>query len=299
MNVGVNTATELKKKSMELSIPFPDLLRGFVIEDLLARIAKSSFKEHILLADRKAIGIENYNKKTEERLSFYYKESEKQIALEKLIPGQILQEPLLDVICQELFEGSPDVEWEYTYQIQQGYTDLALTAYYSEMMVPLAMRIVSVKGNAYRIEQTSFQRLLDNKEVSLGLFAPGNQLGECVFEIMKMLELISDMTAYDSVNEILKTESVSGRHIMDELSRFCEKEPKVLCIKRMEQIEGYLNYKYMEKRWEKYKKAHQRADSWQDVLARFVSFAKPIWTALCRDEIFFDDWMPELGRYLG
>lgn len=118
MNVGVNTATELKNKSMELAIPFPDLLRGFVIEDLLVRIAKSSYKEHILLADRKGIGIENYNRKTEERLSFYYKESEKQIAPEKLIPGQTLDASLLDVICQELFEGSTDVEWEYTYLIQ-------------------------------------------------------------------------------------------------------------------------------------------------------------------------------------
>ncbi len=299
MNVGVNPAAELKKRSMELAIPFPDLLRGFVVEDLLDRIAKSSYREHMMLADCKAVGIENYRRQTEERLSFYYKESEKQIAPEKLIPGQTLTGALLDALCRELFEDRREVEWEYAYQMRQGYANLELTANYFEMMVPLSMRIVSVKGNVYRVEQTGFQMLMDDKPVSLYLFAPGNQLSKYFFEIMKKLELISDMAAYDSVNEILKAETVSGRHVMEELSGLCEREPKILRLKRMEQIEGYVHYKYMENRWEKYKKAHHKTDSWQEVLERFVTFAKPIWTALCRDEIFFDDWMPELGRYLG
>ena len=34
-------------------------------------------------------------------------------------------------------------------------------------------------------------------------------------------------------------------------------------------------------------------------MKKFQSFMKPLWHAVCCDEIFFDDWMPELGRYLG
>lgn len=299
MKVGVNTATKLKEKSLELSVPFSDLLRGFILEDLLNRIARSSFKEHILLEDQEIVGIENYKRPAERRITFYYKESEKKIAPEKQIPGQVLAAPLLEAVCSELFEDHSEVEWEYTYEMQEGYADLALTACYHEMIVPVLVRLVSVKGNSYRTKEITFLRFMDHKSVSLCLFAPGNQLGECFFEIMKKLELILDMSAYDTVNEILKNESVSGRHILEELHRLCEKEPKVRRLKRIEQLESYLNYKYMENRWEKYKKAHHRTDSWQEVLTRLISFAKPIWTALCEDEIFYDDWMPELGRYLG
>ena len=299
MKVGVNTATKLKEKSIELSIPFSNLLWGFVLEDMLDRIAKSSYKEHILLADQGIIGVENYKRPAEGRLTFYYKESEKKIAPEKQIPGQILAAPLLEAFCREILEETEEVLWRYSYQMQEGYADLTLSAWYHEMSVPLQMRLVCVKGNSYRTKEITFSRFMDHKPVSLLLFAPGNQLGECFFEIMKKLELILDMSAYDAVNEILKTESVSGRHILEELHRLCEKEPRVCRLRRMEQLESYLNYKYMENRWEKYRKAHHRTDSWQEVLARLISFGKPIWTALCEDEIFFDDWMPELGRYLG
>ena len=86
MKVGVNTATKLKEKSIELSIPFSNLLWGFVLEDLLDRIAKSSYKEHILLADQGLIGVENYKQPAEGRLTFYYKESENAIGFLRTTP---------------------------------------------------------------------------------------------------------------------------------------------------------------------------------------------------------------------
>jgi len=33
-------------------------------------------------------------------------------------------------------------------------------------------------------------------------------------------------------------------------------------------------------------------------LRQILSFVNPIWDAVCRDEIFFGDWMPDLSRYL-
>ena len=27
-------------------------------------------------------------------------------------------------------------------------------------------------------------------------------------------------------------------------------------------------------------------------------FLRPVWNAMCRDEVFFGDWMPDLERYL-
>ena len=40
-------------------------------------------------------------------------------------------------------------------------------------------------------------------------------------------------------------------------------------------------------------------DEWEEVMDRIVSFTEPLWDALCENTVFLDDWMPELGRFLG
>lgn len=45
MKVGVCEATELKKRSEILSIPFADLLWGYAVEDLMLRVSTSAYRE--------------------------------------------------------------------------------------------------------------------------------------------------------------------------------------------------------------------------------------------------------------
>ena len=59
-------------------------------------------------------------------------------------------------------------------------------------------------------------------------------LAEDLFEIMRKLELISDMSCYDRVNEILKTQSIGGRYIIEEFKTMSQNEPKVVTLKRLE-----------------------------------------------------------------
>ena len=69
--------------------------------------------------------------------------------------------------------------------------------------------------------------------------------------------------------------------------------------KRIEMLESYDTYTYMKKRWEKYvRKQGIENVSWETVLHRIVLFLRPVWNAMCRDEVFFGDWMPDLERYL-
>ena len=125
-------------------------------------------------------------------------------------------------------------------------------------------------------------------------------LAEDLFEIMRKLELISDMSCYDRVNEILKTQSIGGRYIIEEFKTMSQNEPKVVTLKRLEQVTSYKDYGYMRKKWQQYAKNHRESyDDWEIVMKRMLRFLNPIWTALCEDKIFFDDWMPELERFLG
>ena len=48
MKVGVCEATELKKRSEMLSIPFADLLWGYAVEDLMLRVSTSAYREFLL-----------------------------------------------------------------------------------------------------------------------------------------------------------------------------------------------------------------------------------------------------------
>ncbi len=302
MKVGVMPAKELKKKSVTLGIPFADLLWGFLLEDFLCRVYESDFKDVLLLAGKTAVGVENYAKSNKERLEFYYLESERKIPAGKLVPGQKLSAELLEALAQKLFPtaADEDIEWTAACVKAKDYYEWKLTGSYFEMQAPLSVRFIPTSGKNIYSHRWGLVPFMDGRRpVELIVYAPENQLSQYFYEIMDKLELISDMQAYDAVNQILKNEPVSGRHIMEEMEELSAKEPGILRESRMAQIAGYRDYVYMKKRWEQYQKAKGAAkEPWNDVIDRFTAFAAPVWRALCRNEIFFDDWMPELGRYL-
>ena len=84
-----------------------------------------------------------------------------------------------------------------------------------------------------------------------------------------------------------------------------QEKPKVASMRRLEQLGGYRSYTYMKKRWNRYCKRqdklseHHDSAGWEETLDLILDFLTPVWSAFCNDEIFYDDWMPELGRFLG
>ena len=149
MKVGINTAAELKEKSVSLSVPFADLLRGYLTEDILQRIYRSDYREVFWLADDHAIGLEQYRSRKEERLEFYYLESEKTIPPEKRIPGQKLSEGMADHLLKELlFKEQPQgVRWEGSLKQKADYYDWKLNGEFCEMQAPLTVRLRRLSGN--------------------------------------------------------------------------------------------------------------------------------------------------------
>jgi hypothetical protein len=124
-------------------------------------------------------------------------------------------------------------------------------------------------------------------------------LAEQLFLIIQKMELISELTPYDKVYQILGQEPVDGRHIGEMLETACKKEEIPLEEERVKEIISYKDYNYMCKRWEKYTR-HQKSvkPSWQEIMEKLEAFLPGIWKAICKNEIFFGDWMPGLGRFL-
>ena len=289
-------------KSRQDDIQVSDILYGVAVEDLLKQLEKSSFREYLWLTNEQAIGLEAYKKKSKERINFLYVESGKKNYFSYTVAGQAFDRDVMNLLLEELFSDK-DTEsyWEYTVMESEKGLSLFLTYSYMDMKVPVAVyiRISSVKTQKRKQKELKFL-LEERKHCTYLCYSKESILAESLFEIMRKLELISDMAAYGEANQILKEYSISGRYILDEFTAMAEGEPKVASMKRLEQIASYKNYGYMKKRWLQYERNHSdEKEDWESVVSRIIAFMKPIWSALCADEIFFDDWMPELERFLG
>lgn len=301
MKVGVNCSPALKDKSQELKLPFADLLRGYLVEDFLRRAYESPFREHLWLINEDAVGLDHYGAKQERPLLFFYAESGKKMDETRMLPGQRLSPQLINALEASILQKQTDVTWRAEREDGEDYYGLQLEGEFCDMRVPLYVRIQRIGMAEGRPAKREFLPFMDpGRPFPIYLYARENHLGEKLYEIVNKLELIPDMGCYDAVNQILKSEPVSGRHILEELQQLSKDEPQVRREKRIRQLEEYADYTYMRKRWQQYERAHRREpEAWEDVLARVLCFLRPIWSALCRNEIFFDDWMPELGRFLG
>ena len=297
MKLGVEFPQEWKAKSEEEGIRLPDILYGYAVEDFLLRIEKSSFREWLWITNEAAIGTEAYKKVSKERLEFLYIEKEK-----KSLPfsPEVRESLLKEVLFQEE-ENKRQITWDCTIKEVNDGVDLYLNGFYMDMQVPVSVSIRTLKLEKQVPKEKELPLMFETKKKCRYLsYSKENVLSEAVFEIMRKLELISDMKEYDQINDILKTQSVNGRHIIEELKKMGQAEPKVVSMKRYTLMVSYKDYGYMKKRWNQYtKKQPQVTDEWEEVMRRILNFLEPVWKALCENEVFFDDWMPELERFLG
>lgn len=302
MKLGMTFPQKWIDKSREDGILISDILYGVAIEDLFLRIANSSFSEYLWLTNEQAVGEAAYKKKVKESLDFLYVESGKKNYFSHAVAGQAFDQNVLELLLQELFsQNDTKAKWTYVVTDVENERALSLTFSYLDMKVPV---FVHIRRNAIKTQKGKQKELPfileERKTCSYLCYSKESILAESLFEIMRKLELISDMEAYSEANQILKNHSISGRYILDEFTAMGEKEKKVLSMKRLEQVTSYKNCAYMKKRWQQYERNHRlEKEDWEDVLGRILAFMGPVWKALCENEIFFDDWMPELERFLG
>lgn len=284
MKVGVNLAVELKEESLKRGANFSDLLMEYMMEDILDKVYSGKYGDKMwLITD--ALG----EAKCDGHIGFYFSN-------EKGDLSQDIVERILEDICK-----SQEVSWIYNLRQEEAVFTAEMIGEYREMQVPLAISVYNNTDTSIKPRKKEWERILKpTRSIEYWEYSPESRMGECLYEIMNKLELISDMEAYYLVNDTLKHHSVSTRQIVEEINCFTSNNKKALKEKRIEIIKGYKEYSYMKKRWNQYCKHHNlEGESWEEVLERIISFAEPVWKAICRNEVFFDDWMPELGRFLG
>jgi len=296
---------EWKEKSDKENMALSDILYGYAVENLLLRISHSSISEKMWLTNEQSIGEQAYKKKAKESLTYVYVEK---IGFSKQQEANISYKEIIHVFEQEIVQTQmlsvshgDGMRWSFSYGERDDGLSILLCSNYMEMQVPITIYIEVAALETQQPKQKELKMMFEGKKTCSYLsYSKENVLSESLFEIMRKLELISNMEVYDTANEIMKSQSISGRHIIEDLKIMGEKEPKVISMKRLEQIASYRDYGYMKKKWQQYVRRHkENADEWEIVIERLLAFMTPLWKALCENEIFFDDWMPELERFLG
>ena len=283
--------TDLQAKSEEWNIPFSNLLAGFVLEEFMLRFSASEFKDRVLLRNGYMFGLEQYRKKNILKLDFFCEPDEN-------IPQKLLQ------LYLEKREGSP-VRWQGTESLQQMGACLELQGQFEEMKVPVTVGIHFMHlGKIWGLVEKEIPFLLDEtKRIAWKQFPAELVLAKQIFVILRDMELIPDMEIYREVFLILRNENLSGRHVCELLGNMCKAQGLKPDMERMEQILSYREYPYMKKRWEKFCRHSVITGTenlkWEEEMERFRHFLRDMWEAVCKDEVFFGDWMPELERFLG
>lgn len=302
MNITVSEESKIKRLSLERKLPFANMLRGYMVDDLLWRIYTSDYKDYLWLLNIEAVGIKAYEKNREDSLRMIYRKSDKKFFEEELQAGQKLsRELLVHLVEKVLLPGnSAGVTWEGSVEEEEeGYT-INMVGSYENMRVPVRILVTTLTDSDAFANKELMEVVCNSYPITVYTYSIENALCQSIHEILYKLELIGDMEAYHIVNSAIKNQSISGRRVVEQLEEIHPRDAKFYVEKRLQQIEGYKNYAYMRKRWEQYeKKKGCAAESWEQVIERLLKFLGPIWTAMCKKEVFFDDWMPELERYLG
>ena len=292
MKLGIDFPQEWKTLSEQKSMAISDILYGYAVEDFMVRLEKSALHEFLWMMNEDAFTDEAFCKNVKTSLSFYYKESGR----------RSLDRDLVEVFLAEIEKHDiHGIYWTYIIEERYGIFWIHLEAHYRDMKVPVVVIIEEVPENAQSPKVKTKELCYVSKRIcKYYTYSKESILAEALFEILRKLELVTDMSYYSIANEILKKDSISGRHILEEFRFLGDKEPKVVSLKRLEQIAGYNSYAYMDKKWQQYEKRQGREpEEWSVVLRRILKFLVPTWSALCQNQIFFDDWMPELERFLG
>lgn len=287
---------DIRKRGKVLGLSYAQSLSAYIFEEILVWMNHSSIKDRMWLKPEE-FHLQGRGKKTApNRILYYMKEISYQELTETIREFQSQKDQKDMIVGGELLFYDRQLE-------------AALTLQVDSVAVPFKILVRPVWQKDCYPEEGQYQPVFqEGGAVSYRKYPEEMNLSECFFEMMDRLELIGDMQPYGEALRILSTRAVNGRRVFLDMQELLKKRGLTSADKRWETVRGYADYRYMEKRWSKYRKTHQKGNtsveagglkSWPEVIALLNEFFAPLWDGILKDEIFIGDWMPSLGRYLG
>lgn len=284
----------LQEKSAELAIPMERLLAAYVMEQLVIRLSKSVWGGRLLLKNSGVLGLSGHGKDRSHRLYYAYMKPSDEVFC-KADVAIFLKNTIK-------WETETNIEWSWRSHMEGSRLIVEMMAVLEDMRMPIELLIDPIPEGSIRYPAGSDTlRLLmeNNKTCQISVFPVQELFFDDLKEVLTKLELIGDMSVYARIYEALGVLDFEGRKFQRSLEQFCEEQKIVMDDMRYAQMERYLNYTYMIKKWKAYLKKHKKQEpSWEEVYGRFWSFLMPPWSASLQGMIYLGSWIPELGRYL-
>ena len=283
----------LVQKSEELGIQMERLLAAYVMEQLAVMLSESKRGNRLLLKNPEVLGLSGMTKNDSHRLHYVYAKQPKE-AFSKADFTVFLKQTIK-------WETQTNIEWSWRSNVEGTSLIVEITAVLDEMRMPVELIVEPLANVSKESYDTCSIRLImeSDRTCKINSFSVQRVFFEDLGEILTKLELISDMAAYERVYEALGVLSFEGRQFQKLMSSYCNEHGIVMDEVRFGQMERYLHYPYMKKKWNAYlKKRKKETPSWEEVFGKLWSFLMPPWKAALEEMVYLGSWISDLGRYL-
>ncbi len=278
----------IKIRSNELNIPFSNILSISVCQSLIEQLSTGNYKETLWLCNGEDFSMSKISEVSQRDIFYICCDN----SIERLDKEYF--EKLAEYLIGQAKEAGNLLEADIRNW------GLKLSYNIDDMYIPVQLYISWPNDQKLVYEEASLRLILsNNKEIVYRAYPKEQLLSKHIFELVTKLELINNMSHYYEAYKILCTYSISGRKAKESLANICQKHGVKYTDNVIVNLKMYRDYSYMKKKWKSYKRQEKLSDiDWEDVMDCLISFIEPIWDALVKDEIFIDDWMPQIKRFL-
>lgn len=284
----------IQEKSTELTIPMEWLFAGYVMEQLARKLSESARGTRLLLKNPGVLGMSGVGRGGSHRLYYAYVRQ----------AGEVFSKADFAVFLKNTikWETQTNITWSWRSHTEGNRLIVELVAVLDDMRMPVELVIDPIdEGDlGYPAGEYPVRLIMENNKICTVAVYPAQELFyNDLHEVLSKLELLGDMAVYERIYETLGMLDFEGRKFQKDLECFCEEHAIIMDELRFAQMERYLTYPYMVKKWKAYlKKQRKTTPTWEEVYGRFWSFLMPPWAASLQGMIYLGSWIPELGRYL-
>lgn len=320
----------MDKESEVYQFPEMNLIAGSGAEKIIQKIYDSSLRAKLLLKNDKFLNREWYQEHLVNYLEFFVSEEEFAETAEELeglffIEGAEWEqeEPQNDIEPMEKEpQNAPQQELQVVlyrklsekWQWGSKNPRIRLKILEWPFQIPFELELIPYAGTAVQITEKTLEDSASQEKIIYHMFSQEEYLSRSFYKIVEELELITPMSWYKDGYDILTTQMISGRKVSESFGQLFLENAIPGLKERLEIVDSFQDYKYMEKRWENYMgrfwtkslplcdgdeiEPESGEPNWQQVIQLFVRFFTPIFDVALKNELFIGDWMPQIGRYL-
>ncbi len=288
---------DLTKYSEEHKLPFAQVFGWYMMGLFLSMLRKNGFLEQMWLVTPGSLDPAQDRHVLEEGLGFYYAEDERITKNDGFVPGCQMKSDFRERLLMKLqMDASKE---KLPLEIKSIGAKERVEIHYDGMYFPLKIRIDRAQEGVFPKDE-DFE-FFDPKiqKIPVHRYPSEEEAADHVNVIMEKLELLNEMEEYLQLYDLISTTPMSGRDVTEAIGKRLRNSGRSAKKSTYQLWAGYSNSPFLKKKWKVLLRRHQiKSPTWEEVHQQLSLFIEPVWETLEKEEIFFGDWMPGLGRYL-